>query len=68
MAPPRNAARKRVALQRGANTPWLDLVRRLAPHAQIEIVTGVGHFPMLERAAELNALLAAFVTALAPAP
>lgn len=63
-----NAARKRVALQRGASTPWLDMVRRLAPHAQIEIVPGAGHFPMLERPAELNALLAGFASRLAPAP
>ena len=43
-----NAERKRVALKAGETTPWLDLVRRQAPHAQIEIIPGMGHFPQLE--------------------
>jgi pimeloyl-ACP methyl ester carboxylesterase len=39
---------RRVALQAGESSPWLDLVRRQAPHARIEIIPGMGHFPQLE--------------------
>ncbi|MGH8704024.1 MAG: alpha/beta fold hydrolase [Burkholderiales bacterium] len=53
-----NAARKRVALSPGETTPWLQLVRRAAPHARVEIVPGVGHFPQLEAPERVNALLA----------
>jgi len=43
-----NAERKRVAIKEGETTPWLDMVRRQAPRAQIEIIPGMGHFPQLE--------------------
>lgn len=56
-----NAERKRVSLKPGDTSPWLDLVRRLAPQARIEIVPGVGHFPQLEAAREVNNLLAGLV-------
>lgn len=38
----------RAAMREGDTSPWLDLVRRHAPQAQIEIISGVGHFPQLE--------------------
>ena len=47
-------SRKRVPLQPGETTPWLELIRQLVPHAQIEIVPGVGHFTMIEAADEVN--------------
>lgn len=56
-----NAERKRVALKAGETTPWLDLVRRNAPHAQIEIVPGVGHFPQLEAPEAVNELLSKLI-------
>jgi pimeloyl-ACP methyl ester carboxylesterase len=56
-----NPERVRVPLQPGASTPWLALVRRHVPTAQIEIVSGVGHFPMLEAPKAVNQMLAAFV-------
>jgi pimeloyl-ACP methyl ester carboxylesterase len=52
---------KRQLLQPGASTPWLELVRRHVPTAQIEIVSGVGHFAMLEAPQAVNQILAAFV-------
>ncbi len=52
-----NAERKRVALKPGQTTPWIDLVRRLAPQARVEIVTGTGHFPQLEAPEQVNNLL-----------
>jgi pimeloyl-ACP methyl ester carboxylesterase len=55
-----NAQRVRVALSADESTPWLDLVRRLAPSTRIEIVTGVGHFPQLEAPDEVNRLIADF--------
>ena len=56
-----NAERKRVALRPGETSPWLELVRRHAPHARIEIVPGVGHFPQLEAAQRVNNLLSGLV-------
>ena len=38
-----------------------DLVRAKCPHARIEIVTGVGHFPQIEAADRVNALIEKFV-------
>src|SRR5207244_5049266 len=59
-----NPERVRVPLQPGASNPWLELVRHQVPTAQIEIVSGVGHFTMLEAPESVNRLLAAFVTSL----
>jgi pimeloyl-ACP methyl ester carboxylesterase len=56
-----NAERKRVALKPGESSPWLDLVRKQAPRAQVEIVTGVGHFPQLEAAERVNKLLSELI-------
>ena len=55
-----NAQRVRVALSAEETTPWLDLVRRLAPSTRIEVLPGVGHFPQLEAPEEVNRLLADF--------
>jgi len=56
-----NSNRVRVPLAPGDSTPWFDLVRAQCPQARIEIVTGVGHFPQIEAADRVNALLADFV-------
>jgi pimeloyl-ACP methyl ester carboxylesterase len=57
--------RNRVPLQPGETTPWLELVRDLAPHAQIEFVPGVGHFSMLEAPEEVNRHMEAILEKLA---
>jgi pimeloyl-ACP methyl ester carboxylesterase len=58
-----NAGGTRVALKAGETTPWLDLVRRQAPQARIEIIPGVGHFPQLETPDRVNELLAGLIEA-----
>jgi pimeloyl-ACP methyl ester carboxylesterase len=40
-------------------------VRRRVPGARIEVIAGVGHFPQIEVADRVNALLADFVGSLA---
>jgi pimeloyl-ACP methyl ester carboxylesterase len=53
---------KRTPLKAGDTSPWLDLLRKAVPGAQIEIIPGVGHFTQLEAADEVNRLIAAFAT------
>jgi acyl-CoA thioesterase len=55
-----NSARVRVALKPGETSPWIDLLRARVPGARIEVVAGVGHFPQLEAADRVNALLEEF--------
>jgi len=57
------AGGKRVPLQAGDSSPWLDLVRGKAPHARIEIIPGMGHFPQLEVPDTVNGYLASLVDA-----
>lgn len=52
-----NAAGERVTMKKGETTPYLDDLKSLVPSARIEIIADVGHFPQIERAPELNALL-----------
>lgn len=52
--------RQRRSLEKGQSTPYLKFMREIQPQARIEIVPGVGHFPQLEAAQSVNALLAAF--------
>lgn len=56
--------RRRVHLQPGQTTPWLDLVREQVPQARVEIVPNAGHFTMLDAGATCNELLAEFVARL----
>lgn len=56
-----NEGRVRVPLRPGATTPWLELIRRHVPAARIEIVSGVGHFSMLEAPEAVNRCVADFV-------
>ncbi len=56
-----NENRERVSLRPGDTVPWLELVRDRVPHAQVEIVAGIGHFTMLEAAEVVNAHIEALV-------
>jgi pimeloyl-ACP methyl ester carboxylesterase len=53
--------RVRLPLRPGASTPWLELVRHHVPTAQVEIVSGAGHFTMLDKPPVVNQLLASFI-------
>jgi pimeloyl-ACP methyl ester carboxylesterase len=54
---------QRTPMVKGQTSPYLDDVKRLVPGARIEIIAGVGHFPQIERPAEVNALLDGFLAA-----
>jgi pimeloyl-ACP methyl ester carboxylesterase len=61
-----NSERKRVPLEPGQTTPWLDLVRRLVPAARIDIVPNAGHFTMMDAPEACNRLLAEFSRFISP--
>lgn len=56
-------AGQRAPMVKGQTSPYLDDVRLLVPGARVEIIPDVGHFPQIERAAEVNALLDGFLAA-----
>jgi pimeloyl-ACP methyl ester carboxylesterase len=60
-----NPERRRVRLQPGQASPWLDLVRGRAPQSRVEIVSDAGHFTMLDQPEAVNRLLADFIGCLA---
>ena len=52
---------ERYSLNKGDNTSWTDLVKRLVPEAKIEIIPGHGHFIMLESPIETTQLIISFI-------
>jgi pimeloyl-ACP methyl ester carboxylesterase len=58
-----NTERKRVPIQPGDTTPWLDLLRQKIKGLQVEILAGTGHFPQLVAPERLNPLIAKFAAA-----
>ena len=52
---------ERYSLKTGDNTSWTDLVKRLVPAAKIEIITGHGHFIMLEAPDHTCELIISFI-------
>jgi pimeloyl-ACP methyl ester carboxylesterase len=59
-----NPQRVRVPLEPGASSPWLELVRQAVPAAQIDVVSGAGHFVMIEKPHAVNQRLERFVAGL----
>src|SRR5574338_413127 len=55
-----NTERRRVPLQPGETTPWLDRLREKLNALSVEILPGVGHFPQLEVPDRVEALIARF--------
>lgn len=58
------AAGQRAPMAKGQTTAYLDDLQRLVPSARIEIIENAGHFPQIERAGEINALLDEFLAGL----
>lgn len=56
---------KRQGLGAGQSTPYLALLKANIKPLTIEIVPGIGHFPQLERPAETNRMIGAFLAKLA---
>jgi pimeloyl-ACP methyl ester carboxylesterase len=55
-----NAERKRLSLQAGQSSPWLDLLKKQTRNPQINVIPNLGHFPQIEAAAEVNRLISGF--------
>ena len=55
-----NSELKRMPMQPGMTTPWMDAVAKLVPTSQAKIVQGSGHFAMLEAASSVNDAIAQF--------
>jgi len=60
-----NAELKRVPMQSGITTPWMDAVTSLIPQSQAKIIAGTGHFPMIEAGQSVNAEIQKFAAHLA---
>ena len=59
-----NAAGERLPMTKGQTTPFLDNLKSLVPSLRAEVIADVGHFPQIERAPEVNALLDDFLAGL----
>jgi pimeloyl-ACP methyl ester carboxylesterase len=57
-----NAERRRVPLERGQTTPFLELIKARVPGARIEILPGVGHFAQIEASDAVNQLVSSFAS------
>ena len=51
----------RLPLAPGQSTPWTELVERRAARSELHVVSGVGHFPMLEAPERVHAIIDRFV-------
>jgi pimeloyl-ACP methyl ester carboxylesterase len=59
-----NADLKRVPMQAGTTTPFMDAVAGAVPASAARVVTGCGHFPMIEAAPSVNDAIAKFAARL----
>ncbi len=56
-----NTQRVRVPLEPDEITPWMELVRKHVPNSELDVISGVGHFPMLEAPDMVNEKMRAFI-------
>ena len=52
---------KHFAVEPRMVTPWLEVIGRLVPTVRIQIISGVGHFPMLDAADAVNRCITTFL-------
>ena len=55
---------ERTPLQLGMTTPWMDLIAALVPQSEAKIITGSGHFIMIDAPQALNDEVAKFAAKL----
>jgi pimeloyl-ACP methyl ester carboxylesterase len=55
-----DAARERMSLEAGQVSAWIELVRAHVPHAEVVTLPGTGHYPQIELADKVTALIAEF--------
>jgi pimeloyl-ACP methyl ester carboxylesterase len=56
-----NERRERRPMRKGQTTPYLDTLRACIPTVRIEIIEDTGHFPQLDEAGQVNALIDSFL-------
>lgn len=56
-----NARRERQSLERGATSPYLEMLRRTVRRLEVEIVPGIAHFPQIDAAEAINSALLRFL-------
>ncbi len=61
-------AGQRASMTKDQSSAYLDDVRRLVPGARVEIIENAGHFPQIEQAGEVNALIDAYMADLGERP
>ena len=59
-----NEKRERRSLSKGQTTPFLDMLRARIPTIRVEVIADTGHFPQIDEAAQVNALLDSFIASL----
>jgi pimeloyl-ACP methyl ester carboxylesterase len=60
-----NSDLKRAPIRAGMTTPWMDLVASLVQISEAKIISGAGHFAMIEAAPAVNDEIRAFAAHLA---
>ena len=59
-----NSELKRIPMQPGMTTPWMDAVASSVPTSEAKIIYGVGHFAMIEGAQAVNDAIEKFAARL----
>ncbi len=60
-----NSELKRLPMQEGMTTPWIDAIKASVPKSEIKVISGAGHFTMIEAAPAVTAEMQAFASRLA---
>jgi pimeloyl-ACP methyl ester carboxylesterase len=55
---------KRAPIRAGMTTPWMDLVASSVPKSEAKIISGAGHFAMIEAGPAVNDAIQTFATKL----